>query len=62
MEKKKNKFNSIKRRKKIHIWTKKERNQWPRGLFFIKLLLYFLFFLTKIYIVVVFYYIKNNIR
>jgi cell division protein FtsB len=60
MEKKKNKFNSIKRRKKIHIWTKKERNQWrPRGLFFIKLLLYLLFFLTKIYIVVVFYYINK---
>jgi hypothetical protein len=30
MEKKNNKFNSIKRRKKIHIRTKKERNQWPR--------------------------------
>jgi hypothetical protein len=49
MEKKKNKFNSIKRRKKIHIWTKKERNQWPRGLFFIKLLLYLFFFYQNLH-------------
>jgi hypothetical protein len=61
MEKKKNKFNSIKGKEKQYIWTKKKRNQWPRGLFFIKLL-YLLFFFTKIYIVVVFYYINNNIR
>jgi hypothetical protein len=46
-EKKKNKFKSIKRRKKIHIWTKKERNQWPRGLFLLNYYYICCFFLPK---------------
>jgi hypothetical protein len=49
MEKKKNKFNSIKGKEKQYIWTKKKRNQWPRGLFFIKLLYLLFFFYQNLY-------------